>query len=39
MIKVLEFKIIPVYEEDKTFNGLDNQMKGANRFEWKKYRK
>ncbi|MDY6328665.1 MAG: hypothetical protein SPL51_04195 [Lachnospiraceae bacterium] len=25
--KSIRFKIIPVYEEDKTFNGLDNQMR------------
>ena len=25
--KSIRFKIIPVYEEDKTFNGLDSQMR------------
>lgn len=25
--KSLRFKIIPVYEKDKSFNGLDNQMR------------
>lgn len=25
--KSLKFKIIPVYEKDKSFNGLDNQMR------------
>ena len=25
--KSIRFNIIPVYEEDKTFNGLDNQMR------------
>ena len=25
--KIIKFKIIPVYEKDKSFNGLDNQMR------------
>ena len=25
--KSVRFKIIPVYEKDKSFNGLDNQMR------------